>query len=321
MNNIDDLLYPQLNDPFDILITARKPQKKTFIQAIGGNVMLHNGNEMLVKMFVTSFLEITTPLNEFLMDNVQRKIDWERVDKMKDTQVEEFKTRGRFGIATTIITCGKCNDLITKNNPFGLKIIDGQHRRGVWEHINKFDHNQLINLEIIVKISTYDSYDKMIEDFQLINDNWIPVSKYYLKHCIRDVVDGVLIWFKETYDKSLFKNSNNPYRPNLSIEEIKNKLSNSEHVNDIIMSSNGNIQMSIQTICSKINNYNNILKNYTPIQFKEKPTDRSTKLAELLCKCQNCEKPTFLGMIRNCGWIDQALSPPYDDNKDDDENE
>lgn len=319
MNNIDDLIFSQLNDPFDKLLSAGKQQKKTFLQSIGGNVVLQNGNEMLIKMFVTNFLETTTPLDEFLMDNVQRKIDWVRVDKMTHIQEEEFKNRGRFGIATTIITCGKCDELITKNNPFGLKIIDGQHRRGVWEHINKFDHNQLINLEIIVKISTYESYDKMIEDFQLINDNWIPVSQYYLKHCIREAVDNVLVWFQKTYDKSLFKKSDNPYRPNLSIEEIKNKLSDSKCVNDIILYSNGNIQMSTQIICSKIDKYNNKLKNYTPIQFKEKPTDRSQKLAELLNKCQNCEKQTFLGMIRNCGWINQALTPPYEDEKDEDE--
>lgn len=313
MSNQDLLFLTQLNDPFEPLISTGKPQKKTFLQSTCGNVVIYNGNEILVKLLVLNFLEATTPLNEFLMDNVQRKIDWVRVDKMSHIQEEEFKNRGRFGIASTIITCGKCDALITPNNPFGLKIIDGQHRRGVWEHINKFDHNQLINIEIIIKISTYDNYDKMVEDFQIINDNWVPVSKYYLKHCIREIVDGVLEWFIKTYEKSFFKKSDKPIRPHLSKEEIKNKLSNSERVNDIIEASNGNIQISIQNICSRLYNFNNILKNYTPIQFKEKPTDRSDKLLELFNKCHNCEKPTYFGMIRNCGWIEQALNTPYED--------
>ena len=294
---------------------------KTLLQSMGGTVVLHNGDECVIRTYVTNFLAATTPLPAFLMDNVQRKIDWERVDKMFHLQEAEFEKRKRFGIASTMITLGHCKELKSPTNPFGLKFIDGQHRRGVWENLQKFHKEKLICVEILIKICVYENYTHMIEDFQVINDNWIPVSQYYLKSRTKEVVDGVILWINRTLDHSLFRPAANPQRPHLNWDRIKEKLADHSRISDLILECDGNTEKSIRLICQKIVRYNTRLQTYTPIQFKEKSRDDLHMIEARMRECARVPKPTFLGMFGNCSWIDHALDPLVNPDEDEGEGE
>jgi hypothetical protein len=296
------------------------------VQMFGGKVILRNGNEIIISAYVTNFLDIVKTSEDFLMDNVQRKIDYERVEKMCGIQEKEFQQRGRYGIALTLITLGQCSALISKNNLFGLKITDGQHRVCVWESLRKYQKETLISLEIMFKICRYEHYTQMIDDFQIINDQWVPVSQYYLKVKIRDVADGVIAWISETVDQSLIKPSKNALQPHLNLDRIREHMSSNVRVSDKINQFGGDTGKTVRFICNKIWQYNTSLKRKSVVDFREKRSDCLRKLEKRLDKCRSVNPRILLGMEKNYVWIDHALDPKVnipdedeDDEDDDDE--
>jgi hypothetical protein len=297
------------DDPYDFL-----SNKNSISKVMGCTCLFSNGNETVCKVYVSDLIKHTQPLPEFVMKG-QRDIDWGRIDKMVKQQEEEYIKRKQFSIASSVITLGTCVEAITPKNPYGVGIIDGQHRTGVWGTILKFFPEQVLCQEILVKICTFPTYVEMKQYFDLMNINFVPVSNYNTHDTLRDVSDGVAEWVKNNTDKKLIKTSKNPHRPNISLGIVKDKISNNPKVQFILDHHNGNTAETIKIVIKKIHKYSKYLENQStnPINFKEKPQDSLKDLHEMIEICENLDKPTFLGMERDHGWIAHALEYEPDD--------
>lgn len=313
------------NDPFAFMLGPLFDEQKV-IDAFGGKLVFRNKKELLMTVPVTKLINNTRPLKEFVLKHVQRDIDHERVEKISLMQREEYKRSGIYPIASTIIILGKCPQAVTEHNPFGLRIVDGQHRRGAWVDINTYDPTSCAGQLTLVKICSYTTLIEMEEDFRIINDNWVPVNKYHLKVIVKDVVDGVVEWMKKTYSKSFFRPTEKPQRPHINLIQVCHALAENDRVLSLIDSTDNDILRIIKIICNRITKYNQILEDRIdePSIFREK-NESMKKILQRIDKCLAADQPCFLGMESNCEWVGHALEikdkPSTEEETDEEETE
>lgn len=313
-------------DPFDTFFS----KEEKILRAFGGKIVFRNGNELVMTVLVTLLCTATENLKYFLMSNVQRDIDWKRVEKMSSMQLEEYKRSGRFGIASTIITIGQCDLLVDpKSNPLGIKFIDGQHRRATWADIIQQAPEMCICQDILVKINKYKTVDAMEEDFRIINDNFVPVNRYFLNATIKDVADQVVNWLRETYPKTIFKMSDRPQVPFINLDIVRHHLGQCAQISAMIEKKRGDSQLVAKWVIKRLRSLNNTLvqKSDDCVYFKKLMRITLPKVQEKLDKCNRGDNPCFLGVYGDCEWIEKALLADgelvddEDDVEDEDEDE
>lgn len=161
------------------------------------------------------------PRETFLAPELkQRPLDTNRVKEMTTSQQEFYQKHKCYNIIMTLITFGCCPQLITRENPYGLAIIDGQHRLAVLGLIKQFAPETLLNQTILIKIYLTSHVSELREYFIRVNQNYVPVSEYFLDQHLALVIDRVIQWFSNEHGV-FFKSSNRPQRPFLSVDGLK----------------------------------------------------------------------------------------------------
>jgi hypothetical protein len=278
---------------------------KQFIVHMGGEIVVDNVSEVVVVVPVLDLIRILTPIQDFYLTG-QRSIDEERVESMYMFQVNEYKTTGHYSIATTMISLGYCSTL---HNP---KVLDGQHRLAVLRRVGKFYPNTLTNERTFIKIFKVESETDMLERFQIINRNYVPVPLYNLDENLKAIVDGVIRWFRLSFDLSFFRTppTGEVLRPHINLDglgkNLRDWLSDNKRVQDLVAGQNVDISKSIQLICDKLESRNNYLKNRNSEDFMISERDASP-CNKAHQKCLSAKKQLFLGMKKNHELIEEAL--------------
>jgi hypothetical protein len=117
----------------------------TFIQDVGGEIVISNNDEIIFKVAVQRLIRTLEPIQHFYLAG-QRSIDEDRVEKLMQSQIQEYHEKQHYGITTTMIILGFChqhvgspvdeNGCITYKNKYGLVVHDGQHRTSVLDDCN-----------------------------------------------------------------------------------------------------------------------------------------------------------------------------------------
>lgn len=281
-----------------------KSPLEQFIALLGGTTVINIGIELVIKTSVARLVRALEPRHEFILDG-QRAVDNERVEIMYNSQRADYDRTNHYRISTTIISLGFCT---TQNKP---KILDGQHRLAVLSRILHFHPETLVNEEIFVKILVTDSEMEQREHFQAINRNYVPVPLYNIDETTRSVVDGVLRWFKVSFDGFFFRTSEtgDVNRPFINLDgcgkNLRDWLSDNQTVKNIIGEKNGDVETSIQTICGKLERYNNVLKRRDSEYFMV--NDKDSVCNNAYNKCLGAKRQLFLGMRKNYALILEAL--------------
>lgn len=289
---------------------------KEFIGDAKNLILLSHKNEILIKTYVTKLINVLTPIHQFYLP-YQRQIDEHRVAQIKDAQEREYAESNAYSITTTIITLGFCAKMIKDDNPYGIGIVDGQHRMAVLRELQRFRPESLINEEIIVKIYNSPDSGKLYDYFVAINKNWEPVPLYNLNVQIRTVVDIVIHWMETTYDSYYFKDIRAPHegethRPFMKLASIRDALSNCSLLSDIVNENADDTDKIGAIIIEKISSYNRqVLAKMNPEDFATNENDGLTcrKAHTKIIERSESKKttPLYLGMIRYYNWIQRAL--------------
>lgn len=290
-------------------------EERQIMAMFSGQIILKNKRELVMTVPVTKLIEKTRPLREFTLKNVQRDIDHLRVEKMSLAQQETYKKTGTYPIASTIIILGRCEQASTDNNPLGLRIIDGQHRRGVWVDLNKVSPEICATQLTLVKVCKFASLLEMEEAFRVINDNWVPINKYYLRLTVREVADGVATWMKKTYGSTMFRTSSTPQRPHINLEHVCKCLSETPKVLSLIDQSDNDTAQTIKVICLSFKRYNDYLGQIAEDEPGALKEGRETmkSILKRIEKCNASDVPCFLGLESDCAWISHALDMKPDE--------
>lgn len=232
-----------------------------FIQKVNGEIIIANYVELICKVKVLNLLQILEPIQLFYMKG-QRCVDNERVDNMLKLQQDEYQQKQFYGITTTLIIMGFCQQHVgapvdangrpMNKNEFGLVVLDGQHRMAVFRRLKMWHEETLSSTLTLIKICKFNTEFELLEYFQLINKNYVPVPMYNLDDQIRVVVDDVLNWFSKSFDAKFFRSpSGETLRPFLKMETIRDKLSNSLSLREIISDNGGEQDNCVTIVCDK----------------------------------------------------------------------
>jgi hypothetical protein len=234
-----------------------------------------------------------------------------------ESQIEEYQQKQHYGIATTMVSLGFCQQHVGEpineqgklmnKNQFGIVVLDGQHRLAVFRRLRKC-HEETLSKEVtLVKICKLSKESDLHEYFQVINKNYVPVPMYNLDDQIKGVVDDVIEWFKHTFDSKFFKSPDGEaMRPFVKIETIRDKLSNSQSLHDLIMENGGDRDKCVDVVCNKFWTYNKYLSTVSPEFLAYGPKDYKTCNNAHL-KCLTANKPLYLGMKKSYSWIEEAF--------------
>lgn len=284
-----------------------------FLDVLGGNIIINNGTELIIKTFVLNLLSAIKPMRNFIL-NGQREVDEERVSELVASQRHEQEIKGHYGISSTIITLGYCPEQLVLpppdgKNEYGITILDGQHRAKCFITLYNTaeTRNTLLGVETLVKICIVDHQTDLIRQFKTININSVPVSMYNLNDEIKKTVDGVICWLKNSFDKSFFTEKG-AMRPHINTHDITKKLSESKTVQELITLHAGNTSECIKIICQKFQLYNDHLQTWEPEEFAIGLSSDLPVCKRAHDKCMKSTHRLFVGMEKNYVWIDKALT-------------
>lgn len=307
-------LLIQLDDKVNVL-ELKSPVEK-FIQKVDGEIMISNNDEVIFKVKVLNLIQALEPIQYFYLSG-QRSVDEDRVGKLFQSQLEEYQQKQHYGITMTMIVLGFCQHhvgdpiddkckLLNKNQ-HGLVVLDGQHRLAVLRRLKMCHENTLSKEVTLVKICRVSKEFDLREYFQVINKNYVPVPMYNLDDQIRGIVDDVLNWFKNSFDAKFFKSpSGETLRPFVKIETIRDKLSNSHSLHDLIIENEGEREKCVTIVCNKFLTYNRYLASLSSESFSHGSKDFNIcENAHL--KCLSASKPLYLGMKKSYTWIEEAF--------------
>jgi|UniRef100_A0A6C0BMK4 hypothetical protein len=286
------------------------------IQALKGQLVLNYGHETIVKTYATQVITYLSPVHLFSLP-YQRPIDNDRVDTIRKAQLETYEHEQCYPITTTTIVLGCCPQLVTKDNPCGTVVIDGQHRLAVLREIAQFKRETLINTDLLVKIYHSDHASEIHDYFVTINKHWEPVPLYNLDDKIKMIVDQVIAHLERQYNPFFFRKENlkTDVRPFIVIPHLKIQLSNNQRIKDLIDQLSGDIAKCVSTICKKFDAYNFQLSHRDAESFAINMTKDSSTCRNAHRKCLEKDRPLFLGLEWHFRWIDTALALPDTVNK------
>lgn len=297
----------------DSLVTS---QIDKFIQQVGGEIMISTDAEIIFKVKVSALIRGLEPIHYFYLSG-QRSVDDDRVDQLFESQIMEYQEKKHYGITTTMITLGYCYEHVGEpvnetgklmnKNQYGLVVIDGQHRLSVFRRIKMCKEDSLLTEVTLVKICKLSKESDLLKYFQLINKNYVPVPIYNLDDQIKGVVDDVITWFKQTFDRKFFKSPDGETnRPFVKMGTIRDKLSNSHSLHDLLMESGNDRNKCVNCVCQKFLTYNKYLSSISPESLAYGQKDYKTCNNAHL-KCLTATNPLYLGMKRNYSWIEESF--------------
>ena len=287
-----------------------------FIQKVKGEIIISNNNEIICKIKMEELIQALEPIQHFYLPG-QRSVDEDRVEKLFKTQINEYQLQKHYGITTTMIILGHCpqhvgepidnNGKLMNKNQYGLVVLDGQHRLAIFRRLMTQNYETIANEITIVKIRKLPNESDLLGYFQIINKNYVPVPMYNLDDQIRSVVDNVLNWFKSSFDNKFFKAPDGETkRPFVKIETIRDKLSNSQRLHDIIVENGGDHDKCVVQVCNKFTIYNKYLSSLSPESFAYGSKDYKI-CGNAHLKCITSNKPLYLGMKKSYTWIEEAF--------------
>lgn len=280
-----------------------------FIQDIGCLIRREYAGSLVVEAQIINLINFLSPIDAFYPP-FQRELDLERITALVNEQKEEFKRRHGYGIIHSPIILGHCSQLSSEKNKCGIFIVDGQHRLNVLLELIKFSPQNLEGVIISIRIYKANNLTDLQEYYIKINKNFAPHLLYDLDEIIKSIIDGIIQWIENTYDRGFFTTSLRANRPNMNIRQLRTELSNSKRLKEVIENCGENKVACVKGVCEKFSKYNQELstKNYT--FFMEKQTDAERVACfNAIKKCAESPKPLYLGLQRNYLWIDEALKP------------
>ena len=293
-----------------------------FIQQVGGEVVISTDSEVIFKVSVQRLLKSLEPIQHFYLAG-QRSVDEDRVEKLMNSQLHEYEDKKHYGITTTMIILGFCRQHVgapldenckpTNKNEFGLVVLDGQHRLSVFRRLRMFHEDTLTNEITLVKICKLKQESDLLEHFQTINKNYVPVPMYNLDDQIKGVVDGVINWLKKSFDAKFFRTPNGEAsRPFIKLETVRDKLSNSQRLHDLIREKGGDIEKCISYVCYQISSYNKFLSELSPETLSYEKDDYKV-VSNAHTKCLSADKPLYVGMKKKLHLDRRGTQPqrPY----------
>lgn len=217
-----------------------------------------------------------------------RPIDNDHITKIRTSQEEQFRETSHYPIVSSLITLGHYMDK--------YYILDGQHRITVISELCRWNPSYFENVDILVKIYNATSEKDLNSHFIQINQNYTPVSAYYIDVDVKTVIDSVIDKMVKFYGSWYFSTSEKPHRPHMSREMLKTALSTNELVKE---------HPDADVIFNIIKNYNSFLSLQNHAFFMKSKSDKTVLTAHH--KCFQKQPPFYLGMLDMHKWINSAI--------------
>lgn len=245
-----------------------------------------------------SLLDFLTPIQDFIYTKRNRPIDNSHVLKIKSSQEKQYETFGYYPILSSMICLAKCPEI-------GLKILDGQHRLFVLSDLAHWHRERFTDAKIVVKIFTAQDEAEMYAHFVEINDNHMPVSKYYIDEDMKKIVDIIVRKLNSTYSSDFFTTAKTSHRPNISTEALPKELSSSQKVKEFVELSEDPFDKTADALFAIFKSYNDYLSRLSYAGFMKSASDNAVFNAHK--KCFEHKTPLYLGLYSGFEWIANAF--------------
>lgn len=253
---------------------------------------------------VKQLLSILTPLEHYY-PIFQRDIDFKRIERLSNEQIDDYKKYNGYGIVLCPIVFGYCEQG-NHRNKYHMCVVDGNHRLNVLKELLHFSPVQLDGVDIPIRIFRAHTMEELRSYYVTINQNYVPHTPYDLDDTKKAICDGVTQWLRQQYDKCFFSPSEQPKRPNLSLKNLRMELSMSQPLRDIIEDHAGDVEHCVAHVCRQIDVFNRFLHNQDYVYFMKKQSTRErTACVNAHNKCRESEKPLYLGLLTDC--VNKAL--------------
>jgi hypothetical protein len=216
----------------------------------GCDVITDYANEVILRIHVAKLIQLLSPSHNFYL-NGQRQVDLERVGNLYKEQTHDFMTTKTFSIINAPIVLGHCHSKMTPDNPYGLAIVDGQHRLDVIKELygDEKYRQDLQQVLCLVRIKKASTESELQQFFVTINKNWEPVPQYHLDVRMGFVIDGVLDMLRKNYPAHI--TTANVQRPQINLVSLKAQLSKSDKLREII-NENENAEQCLSIVLNTI---------------------------------------------------------------------
>jgi hypothetical protein len=209
---------------------------------------------------------------------IQREADIEHINKIVFIQRELRNKSGFFAFSGTLS--------IVRDSAGTEWLIDGQHRISAYNILAR----EFTQDKIVVDIDYYDS-DDIDAVYKFVNTSK-PNDISRLSIDYYKILQGLQEYFTKTY-KVYLKNTNNPHKPNISMEKIKTFIES----NNIIR--RANILDSADFI-TRIIGLNNYLAGVSIAQYKLWGV---ADIESILPKIRKNNTNLYLGIYGGCEWL------------------
>jgi len=278
----------------------------------------------LMDVECSSLIESLGNLTDY-RPHFQRSINSGRINKLYDEQKQEFLDYGGYGIATTPIVLGHCKSPIyhgeiEHENSDQTYIVDGFHRVHVLARLLVSNPESMVNVRVPLRIYLADDMEIMRQYYLKININQEAHTTYDLDSFVNEVVNGIYVWFQETYDSELFSDcpTGTPKRPRIHRQKLFQNLKNSASLLEIIENSRLDMtpQQCIEDICAKFASHNEVLRKRPASRFQVGDSDEESDIClKAQKKCADSKNPIYFGMYSHYGWIDDSLKMKSEEDK------
>lgn len=218
--------------------------------------------------------------------NIQRTLDQDRVKSIQDYQREKLSSLGTFLFLGDIIFgtdefVSSPQDLSKLQN---LIVLDGQHRLGAMRDIYHLQPDYLVHCTVLRLCPQFNAQDA----FAMINLA-TPVPEYVMSTINNETKRKLLDDFKnlfERYFRSFISKAVHPRRPNVNLEHLLIRISDSN------------------LLCTNFKSANTLLRYVQWINLKISSKDAKVRDIALQKADKKTVTPLFLSADVDMSWVD-----------------
>ncbi len=229
----------------------------------------------------TAFVKSGDLLDILKLPDIQRELDRDWVDKLREIFLEHYNQKGYFDIGILDLASHKDS----------LYLLNGQHRHSVLVDLRL----EYPNIPVEIKIRKTESEKDLNGLFIQVNSS--KPMKIYKNTDTQVVMNGLRKYFTKKY-RSYLSSSARPRRPNLNLDQLMIRFESLDVVNKLEISNKREIIEMIEEL--------NVFYRYT--DYATWKSWGVTDIASIIPKCNKSPmNPLYLGIYQNYEWVDRLL--------------
>jgi len=223
-------------------------------------------------------------LNNLITPEIQRDLDEEWSNGLEQRLKKEYEKSGYFDIDRIYVVCYDSK----------LYIVNGQHRVRVLKSLIKDDPE----IQIEVRLVSVETEQERDEYYAACNKSrpscFIEADDADEINTLK-IINGIAKHFRGDHPEYM-STSRRPHRPNINIDVIQEKFTESKFVSRIP-------GITLEVVVNKIEELNLFYKNTSNSQFSEWGVKDSAKLKNMCTKRGNL----YLGMFSKHEWVERII--------------